>query len=145
MNALVVGHQHALDEPVDMRGDRRDVAAHIGVVRAFDETAGRPPILAIPAAADHGSDQPGRECELAQTLPPADFRWLGHDRRGDLPQRRLRRGTERGRCLVENLRYCCRAHGLAPMLLVRVLSGAGEDGRLRTEFVVVARRRNGVR
>src|SRR5262249_47994038 len=47
INSLIIGDQNLRDEPGNVRGDRSDVPAHIGVVGGLDEATGCPPIIAV--------------------------------------------------------------------------------------------------
>ena len=47
VDVLVILNENRLDEAGDAGCDLSNVAANIGVVGALDETAGRPPIVAV--------------------------------------------------------------------------------------------------
>ena len=59
LHELVVGHQHLRDETADMRRNRGDVAADIGVVGGLDEAPLGPPVVTVPACAGDGDGQRG--------------------------------------------------------------------------------------
>ena len=73
VHELVVADQDPGDEPGDMRRERGDVAADIGVVGGFDKPTDPPPIPAVPGSSG-GGDQPDegeRQTAVDARLSPA--------------------------------------------------------------------------
>src|ERR1700730_11875547 len=75
-DALVIRHQHLLDEGVDMRRERSDVPADIGVVGAFDEATDRPPVASAPGCTDHRH----KHRQPAEPSPQIESPWIRYRR-----------------------------------------------------------------
>ena len=74
VNLLVVGHGKLRNETGDFRRDHRHVAADIGVVRAFDETSDRPPVVGEFGDADSGEGDQRDERRALERRPAAFLR-----------------------------------------------------------------------
>ena len=71
------------DEAGDMRRDRGDVAADIGVVGAFDEPAARPPVLRVPGGGNRRHQERRRQPQPPQERPQIVPGWNGDRRATD--------------------------------------------------------------
>ena len=58
IHPLVVGDQNLRDESGDVRRDRGDVSAYIGIVGALEETTDRPPMVAVPGRRQGSAAKP---------------------------------------------------------------------------------------
>ena len=73
-NALVIGDQNVGDESGDVRRDRGDVSAHIGIVGACDETPRRLPVVTVTGRRQGSNTAQGERCELRERPPRSRLR-----------------------------------------------------------------------